>query len=109
MIYKPQAITVHVGDEVVWVNKDIVPHTVTDRNGRFDSGEMDTGSYRMLVFKQPGTINYYCIYHTMMDGVVTVLPVGAVEQPLAGTVPVPVPQPKPNVQRDAQPATQDSR
>ena len=90
----PPAITVHVGDEVVWVNKDIVPHTVTDRDGRFNSGEMDTGSYRMLVFKQPGMINYYCIYHTMMDGVVTVLPAGAAEPLSSATVPAPLPVPQ---------------
>jgi plastocyanin len=46
-------VTIHVGDEAVRINKDIIPHTVTARNGLINSGEIGTGSRRRLVFSGP--------------------------------------------------------
>lgn len=38
MMFQPEALTVAVGDIVVWVNKDLVPHTATSsKAGIFDS------------------------------------------------------------------------
>ena len=37
MRFQPQSLTVARGDTVVWVNKDLVPHTATSKAGGFDS------------------------------------------------------------------------
>ena len=31
--YQPARLAVHAGDTVVWVNKDLIPHTATARQG----------------------------------------------------------------------------
>jgi len=36
--YDPRALSVAAGDTVEWVDHDLVPHTATARNGRWDSG-----------------------------------------------------------------------
>ena len=35
--YQPARLVVHAGDTVVWVNKDVIPHTATAKGGGFDS------------------------------------------------------------------------
>jgi len=37
MRFAPATLAVRPGDRVVWTNRDLVPHTVTARDGRFDS------------------------------------------------------------------------
>jgi plastocyanin len=37
MRFQPESLTVTRGDTVVWVNKDLVPHTATSKAGGFDS------------------------------------------------------------------------
>ncbi len=37
MRFQPESLTVASGDSVVWVNKDLVPHTATSKAGGFDS------------------------------------------------------------------------
>ena len=37
MRFQPEVLTVAPGDTIVWVNKDIVPHTATSKTGNFDS------------------------------------------------------------------------
>ena len=40
MRFQPEVLTVAPGDTVVWVNKDLVPHTATSKAGGFDSKEI---------------------------------------------------------------------
>ena len=37
MRFQPESLTVARGDTVVWVNRDLVPHTATSKAGGFDS------------------------------------------------------------------------
>ena len=37
MVFQPDVITVASGDTVVWVNKDMVPHSATSAAAGFDS------------------------------------------------------------------------
>ena len=37
MRFQPEVLVVAPGDTIVWVNKDLVPHTATSKVGGFDS------------------------------------------------------------------------
>jgi plastocyanin len=60
-----------VGDTIVWVNRDTVPHTVTARDRSFDL-RIPPGRQASMVVKKAGKIAIYCIMHPMMRGVLTV-------------------------------------
>ena len=66
--YSPQALTVHVGDTIVWVNNDLFPHTVTARNGKFDSGEIAKGKSWSYTVTAKGFFEYFCTFHPTMKG-----------------------------------------
>lgn len=59
-------------DEVLWINQDAVPHTVTASDGAFDSGTLDEGGPFAQTFDEAGTFDYVCAIHPTMSGVVTV-------------------------------------
>jgi plastocyanin len=53
--YKPVRLTVHIGDTVVWVNKDLIPHTAT-AGGGFDPKVLAAGaSFRLPGWAKGGT------------------------------------------------------
>ena len=60
-----------VGDTIVWVNRDTVPHTVTARDRSFDL-RVAPGQSGKMVLQKVGTIPFYCIFHTMMRGTLKV-------------------------------------
>jgi plastocyanin len=62
---------VKVGDTIVWVNRDTVPHSVTARDKSFDVRVSQGQSVSMEV-KKPGNIVFYCIYHPAMRGTLAV-------------------------------------
>lgn len=61
----------HVGDSIEWRNVDVLRHTATARNGAFDVDLPPKASAR-TVFRQAGTIDFYCRYHPGMTGRLTV-------------------------------------
>ena len=66
--YSPQTLEVSAGDSVVWTNRDMLVHTVTARDGAFDSKDIASGeSWRYEVFT-PGDLDYLCLYHPTMRG-----------------------------------------
>lgn len=69
----PAAVSAKVGDTVEWINKDVLLHSATARNGDFDVGlpPKKTGS---VVLKKAGTIDYYCRYHPNMKATINVAP-----------------------------------
>jgi len=68
--FQPADLTVHVGDSVVWVNKDPFPHTVT--SDRFDSKIIAAdGSWRYTA-KARGEFPYVCTLHPTMKGILRV-------------------------------------
>ena len=73
--YDPDNITVVIGinNTVIWTNNDNEPHTVTAKDGSFDSGNMDPGATFTYTFTTPGTYTYVCTYHPWMHGYVTVV------------------------------------
>jgi len=64
---------VKVGDTIIWVNRDTVPHTATARDRSFDVRVTTGQSVRMKVAKA-GTFAIYCIFHPTMRGTLTVAP-----------------------------------
>jgi plastocyanin len=72
--FQPADIEVPVGTTVDWTNEDPFAHTVTARDGTFDSGTMDAGQTFSRTFAEPGTIEYFCEIHPSMTGTVTVRP-----------------------------------
>ena len=44
MQYNPPELHVHRGERVVWVNKDLFPHTVTAASHAFNSGSIAANS-----------------------------------------------------------------
>jgi plastocyanin len=82
--FNPAAITIHVGQTVMWRNDDTVPHTTTSGscpNGvcapmpGWDSGTLNPGQSFSHQFTTMGTFPYYCRIHgAMMQGTIVVMP-----------------------------------
>jgi len=72
MKYLPDRLTVHSGETVVWVNKDLFPHTVTEVSGRFDSHEIKPNASWRYVAKKRGEFAYVCSLHPSMKGTLLV-------------------------------------
>jgi len=72
MRFQPDVLTVASGDTVVWVNKDLVPHTATSKDGGFDSKEIQTdGSWRYTI-RTAGDFAYVCAFHPTMTATLRV-------------------------------------
>lgn len=74
--FNPNVLTVKKGDTVIWMNNDIVPHTVTaatkGAKPEFDSGQIDPGKSYTLTVKKAGQFSYKCLYHPMMKATLNV-------------------------------------
>ena len=71
MRFQPDSITVHVGDTIEWVNKDMVDHDITEEtNKEWSSGKLPPGkSWDYVVTK---SASYYCSIHVVMKGKIEV-------------------------------------
>jgi plastocyanin len=67
MRFTPQTLTVHRGDRVTWINKDLFPHTVTSV-GKFDSRQIPAGGSWTYVVRKAGEYDYLCTLHVGMTG-----------------------------------------
>lgn len=67
MKFQPAELKVLKGDTVVWINRDIVVHDVTEEKSKaWTSSPITTGkSWRMVVTKNS---NYFCSIHQVMKG-----------------------------------------
>jgi plastocyanin len=73
MAIAPAETSAKVGDTIEWINKDILVHTATARNGDWDV-MMPAKKTVTLVLKKAGTIDYYCRFHPNMKATLTVAP-----------------------------------
>jgi plastocyanin len=71
MRYGPLPANLKVGDTIVWVNKDTVPHTVTAKDRKFDV-RIASGKRASQTLTTAGTFPFYCIYHPAMRGTLKV-------------------------------------
>jgi len=70
--FAPAELEVEVGDTVVWLNRDPVPHTASDSLGAWDSGTLAAGARWTWVARAPGRVSYLCALHPAMRAVLTV-------------------------------------
>jgi len=85
--FTPRAVTVAVGAAVLWSWDGSEPHTVSARDGSFESGEKGRGAQFSFTFRTAGRFDYFCRVHPdLMTGTVTVQ---------AAPPPSPSPRPKP--------------
>ena len=71
MQFSPAMVTVKRGDEVIWVNKDLVPHTATAAK-TFDSGTLAPNTSWRMTVTNAGRYEYVCTLHPTMKAVLLV-------------------------------------
>jgi plastocyanin len=72
MQYNPPELRVHRGERIVWVNKDLFPHTVTAAAHAFDSGSIAAGASWTYVAGKAGEYAYGCTFHPTMKAILRV-------------------------------------
>ena len=72
MRFLPEVLTVAPGDTVVWVNKDLVPHTATSTAGGFDSKDIQADKSWRYTIKTTGDFAYICTFHPTMKAMLRV-------------------------------------
>ena len=70
--FSPSVLNVNAGDNVVWMNKDLFPHTATSRAGGFNSQAIAVGKSWTYVAATKGDFAYTCTFHPVMKGTLRV-------------------------------------
>jgi plastocyanin len=68
MLFEPATVQAIPGDRIVWLNRDLVPHTASALDRSFDSGRIEPGQHWTLVVQAVGIVGYECAYHPSMQG-----------------------------------------
>ena len=68
MGFQPAELDVHVGDTIVWINRDVLPHTATDAASGWSSPAVEMGGRWELVVPNADTVRYTCTFHPVMKG-----------------------------------------
>jgi plastocyanin len=66
MRFQPEVLSVSRGDTIVWVNRDLVPHTATSKAGRFDSKTIGADESWKHTASTKGDFTYICTFHPAM-------------------------------------------
>ena len=74
--FQPATLEVTAGTTVRWRNDDPVAHTVTARDGAFNSGVLKPNGEFSQVFETPGTFPYFCAIHPGQVGSIVVTAAG---------------------------------
>jgi plastocyanin len=70
--FSPSTMTVPVGAQVTWTNKDEIGHNVVSSDKTIKSQVLDTDEKFTFTFTQPGTFSYICTIHPRMKGTIVV-------------------------------------
>ena len=67
-LFSQSEINIKVGDSVVFVNDDKIPHNVMsmDANNKFNLGSLRPGSATPVTFKTAGNVEVICAIHPSM-------------------------------------------
>lgn len=68
--FQPRRTVVAPGDTVVWVNRDIVPHTITAEGGAWPTHTLEEGQSWEMAVNGGGAFPYFCEFHPHMKGLV---------------------------------------
>jgi len=66
--FSPATLTIHRGDRVIWVNKDLFPHSASAGSKAFDSGAIAPGASWTYTASRAGDYAYACTFHPTMKG-----------------------------------------
>lgn len=69
--FSPDPVVVTTGTRITVTNRDSTAHTVTAKDGSFDTGDVGGGSSSSITISRPGTYRYFCNVHNYMTGVIT--------------------------------------
>ena len=72
MRFQPEVLTVSHGDTIVWVNRDMVPHTATSKAGGFDSKTIRADESWKYAAATKGDFAYICTFHPAMTATLRV-------------------------------------
>lgn len=64
--YHPDTVVARVGDTVLWINQDLVPHTATAK--AFDTQSIAVGDSASIMVKKAGQFAFACAFHPTMKG-----------------------------------------
>lgn len=70
--FQPASLTVARGDTIVWINKDLVPHTATSKSGAFDSKVIQAEKSWRFTVRKKGDFAYLCTLHPTMTAMLRV-------------------------------------
>ncbi len=73
LVISPAEATARVGDTLELVNKDVLAHTATAKNGDFDV-MMPPKKTVTYVLKKAGNVDYYCRFHPNMQATLKIEP-----------------------------------
>ena len=73
LVISPAEASAKVGDTIEWINKDILAHTATARNGDWDI-TLPPKKSGSLIVKKAGTVYYFCRFHPNMKATLAVEP-----------------------------------
>ena len=67
--YEPSAVTLRPGDSLSVTNHDLVPHTATQTNRKWDTGSIAPDASKTIEVTETG--KFFCAFHPTMTGTVT--------------------------------------
>lgn len=70
--FNPSQIEVDVGDTIIWVNLDFVPHSANSTGIVFGTGSLGLKESYSLKLTVSGRYKYFCTFHPSMQGTVVV-------------------------------------
>ena len=69
MKFEPKDLTVKIGDTLLWVNKDLFAHDVTElKTKKWNSPKLEPGTSWAMIVKEPA--EYFCSIHVVMTGTI---------------------------------------
>jgi plastocyanin len=72
-VISPAEASARVGDTIELVNKDVLVHSATARNGDFNV-TMPAKQTVTYVLQKAGTVDYYCRFHPNMKATLKIAP-----------------------------------
>ena len=73
LVFDQGTVEAKVGDTIEWINKDVIAHTATARNGDWNV-MIGPNKTARLVLKKAGSVDYYCRFHPNMKGKLSIAP-----------------------------------